>query len=668
MNKFVYILILILVISTFVKAQKTIPCDIEIDKKAQKLYDKARKANSKGDKAKETEYYLAAIEIQDDWVAPYYQLGMQIAYKIEIQTQDFEKLYPRALEYLEKAVSLCPDYNPAAYFYLGKIYYNIAVYEKAVIHLEKFLQDLDRINPQDMEKAEELLTFSELYDKMYNHPVPFEPTPVIGISSADDEYLATISPDNDYFLFTRRKMVSLPQRYSGKDKMEYREIFTISQRQPDGNFDYGKDMEEPFNKSKNEGGPTITVDNKYMVFTKCVDVLLSPSSDKTYYNCDLYFSENIDGYWTPTTNLGKNINREDTWESQASISPDGQTLYFVSDREGGVGGYDIYFSTRDVSGNWQIAQNLGPSVNSKENDKAPYIHSDNKTLYFSSTGYPGLGGYDIYISRLAENGQWKRPVNIGYPINSENDDVGLFVNTFGNKAYFASNRFSSSYDICEFDLYTEAQPQKVLLVKGEVYYDRENAADIEMKLQNVSNKKMQSINVDKISGKYAFIINETEDDYVLSVKQQGAVHDLHYIASKELLVEGKQELSNFDMKLDPIEVGNSYKINDIYFATNSSELTEQSKHVIEILIDFMNDNPGIEIEIQGHTDNIGQRSDNMILSENRAKEVYYYLIERHIESSRLTYKGFADTMPVADNATNEGRALNRRTVFVILSK
>jgi tetratricopeptide (TPR) repeat protein len=165
MNKFVYILILILVISTFVKAQKTIPCDIEIDKKAQKLYDKARKANSKGDKAKETEYYLAAIEIQDDWVAPYYQLGMQIAYKIEIQTQDFEKLYPRALEYLEKAVSLCPDYNPAAYFYLGKIYYNIAVYEKAVIHLECFCKISIEL-PHRYGKSGRTAHFSELYDKM----------------------------------------------------------------------------------------------------------------------------------------------------------------------------------------------------------------------------------------------------------------------------------------------------------------------------------------------------------------------------------------------------------------------------------------------------------------------------------------------------------------------
>ncbi|HQB19269.1 MAG TPA: OmpA family protein, partial [Bacteroidales bacterium] len=447
-----------------------------------------------------------------------------------------------------------------------------------------------------------------------------------------------------------------------------------SERQENGKFTYGTPLPEPFNQSKNEGGPTITVDNKYMVFTKCANTLIN--IDQVYYNCDLYYSEYVDGYWGPITNLGKNINRDDTWESQASISPDGQVLFFVSDRPGGIGvgeydtirTYDIYYSTRDANGNWRVAQNIGKPINTEESEKTPYIHSDKKTLYFSSTGHPGLGGYDIFISRLGENGKWSKPVNIGHPINSENDDVGLFVNTLGNKAYFSTNRYSGNYDIYEFDLYKEAQPNKVVLVKGNLDFDKENAADIKIQLQNVDSKKIQDINVDENTGKYAFIISETESDYLLSAKQEGAVYDLKYIAAKHLIDEGSVELKNVDMKLEAIEVGHSYQINDIYFATNSSELTEQSKNIIEILIDFMNDNPSIAIEIQGHTDNIGQRKDNMILSNERAKEVYNYIIERHIEPSRLTYKGYADTQPIATNDTEEGRALNRRTVFVILEK
>lgn len=668
MNKYIYLFFVLLLSFNWVNAQKTKPCEIEIDKKAQKLYDKAKDVANKGELSKAQALYKEAIELQDDWAAPYYQLGMQIARKIEKQPAELQSLSSEALLYFEKVIQLCPDYNLELYFQMGKMYFDTKVYDKAIASFEKFLEDVDRINPKEKEIAEYLIPYAELYDQLYNHPVTFNPQPMSGVSTSDEEYLATLSPDNDNLLFTRRSLVNVKQRFSGKETSEYKEFFMVSQRQSDGSFNSGEPMPEPFNLSKGEGSPTITVDNKYLVYTKCDNIFIL---DQKYYNCDLYYSEFIDGAWTPGVNLGKNINREDTWESQASISPDGQTLFFVSDRPNGMDSiisYDIYFSIRDANGNWKPAKNLGRPVNTDKNEKSPYIHSDNKTLYFSSTGHPSLGGYDIYISRLGENGRWGKPVNIGYPINSEDDDVGFFVSTLGGKAYFVSNRFSKSHDICEFDLYEGAQPNKVILVKGQVDFDKENAADIQMRLQNVDNKKIETINVDKSTGKYAFIISDVQHDYVLSAKQEGSVYDLQYINSKNLISEDKRELKNLDVKLEPIEVGKSYKINDIYFATNSSELTEQSKNVIEVLIEFLHDNPSISIQIQGHTDNIGQRKDNMALSENRAKEVYNYLIERNIDASRLTFKGFADTKPVATNDTEEGRALNRRTVFVIINK
>ncbi len=668
MQKFIVLFVVFLTVFQIGKAQKTSPCELEIDKKAQRLYDKGRDAAKEGENAKATEYYKEAIEIQDDWAAPYYQLGMQIARKIEKQPAELEQLSSDALLYFEKVIQLCPGYNMELYFQMGKMYFDTRRYDKAIASFEKFLEDVDRINPKEKEIAENLIPYAEVYDKLYNNPVSFNPQSLPNVSTSDEEYLATLSPDNDNLLFTRRSLVNVKQRISGKTTSEYKEFFMISERQSDGNFNAGTPMPEPFNISKNEGSPTITIDKKYMVFTKCQDVLIR---EKPYYNCDLYYSEYIDGEWTPINSLGKNINGEDTWESQASISPDGQTLFFVSDRSNGIDttiNYDIYFSTRDVNGNWRPAKNVGKPVNTEFNEKTPYIHGDTKTLYFSSYGHRGIGGYDIYFSRLGENGRWGEPTNIGYPINSEDDDIGLFVSILGDKAYFVSNRFTKNYDICEFDLYQGAQPNKVLLVKGKVDFEKENVADIQMHLQNVDTKKIETINVDKNTGKYALIIADVQHDYVLSVKQENAVCDLKYIAPKTLISEGKQELKNMDMALNSIEVGKSYNINDIYFATNSWELTEQSKNVIEVLIEFLNDNPSIIIQIQGHTDNIGQRKDNMILSENRAKEVYNYLIERHIDPSRLTYKGFADTKPVASNDSEEGRAKNRRTVFVILNK
>ena len=586
MYRYISFVVIFLSIMYISHGQGEYSCDIEINKKAQKLYDKARKASKKGDRSDATKYYKEAIEVQDDWAAPYYYLGLQVVGRIKKNDGDLDKLYQSAIEYFEKTTQLCPEYNLTAYFHLGKIYYTIGNYDKAVKALEKFVEDPDKINPHDYDEAELFLSYSELYDKLYNNPVPYDPKAVKGISSEEDEYLATISPDNDHFLFTRRMLVAVKDLHRRAEKKEYQEIFTISQRQKNGEFEYGNPMPEPFNQSKNEGSPSITVDNRYLVFTKCMDVMLS--NNQYYYNCDLYYSEFVDGEWTPIRNLGKNINRDETWESQASISPDGQVLFFVSDRPGGVGGYDIYCSTRDVNGNWRLAENLGKIINTDQNEKTPFIHSDGKTLYFSSTGHLGMGGYDIFLSRLTSDGKWKKPLNIGYPINSEDDDVGLFVNTFGDKAYITSNRFSNNWDILSFDLYADMQPDKVLLVKGLVEFDENNPADIEMKLQNVENKEFKQVNVDKTTGKYAFIITDVDNDYVLSAKQEGSVYDLQYIAAKTSLAEGKQELAGMDMKLDAIEIGKSYKINDIYFETNSWELPQMSRDVIEILIDFMN--------------------------------------------------------------------------------
>ncbi|NLJ83037.1 MAG: OmpA family protein, partial [Bacteroidales bacterium] len=620
MNKYLYLFLFLLITNT-ITAQRISPCEVEIDKKAQKTYNKARKAAQKGENSKATRLYKEVIEIQDDWAAPYYQLGMQVVRKIEKEPNEIDNLYVKVLEYFEKVVQLCPEYNLAIYFQMGRIYYTIEMYEQAVVAFEKFLENTDRINPKDKETAEYLIPYAELYHNLYNNPVPFNPQPVPNVSTSDEEYLATISPDNDFLLFTRRSLVDVPQRYGGKTNKEFKEFFMISERQSDKNFDVGKPMPYPFNISKGEGSPTVTVDNKYLVYTKCEDIFIF---DQQYYNCDLYYSEYINGEWTAGVNLGKNINRDDTWESQACISHDGQILLFTSDRPNGIDSirnYDIYISTRDANGNWRPAQNIGRPINTPQNEKTPYLHSDNKTLYFSSTGHPGIGGYDIFISRLNENGKWSKPVNIGYPINSEEDDVGFFVSTLGDKAYFVTNRFSNNHDICEFELHEEARPNKVLLVKGKVDFEPDNAADIRMQIQNVDNKKIDAVNVDRNTGKYAFIISDTKHDYVLSAKQEGSVYDLQYIASKELISDGIREIKDKNIKLEAIEVGHSYKINDIYFETNSSELTEQSKNVIEVLLEFLNDNPSIHIQIQGHTDNIGQRKDNLILSDNRAKEV-----------------------------------------------
>ena len=671
MKKHTFVLICILgCASGNLLAQKAYPCEIQLSKKANSLFAKAKVAQDKGENDKARTLFLDCINEQEDWAAPHYALGMQIIRKLERTETKTSKMFQDAISYFEKSVTICPDYNVLAYFHLGKLYYSAGKYDKAVVSLEQFLEEPEKIkDPKNQEEAEYFLEYSVVYAKLYSNPVPYDPHPIRGMSTSDDEYLGMISPDDEYMLYSRRKYVTTKQY--GAEKSEYKDFFTISRRNEDGSFTVGEPMPSPpFNINKNEGAPTITLDNKYLVLTRCTDDIMP--NGETYYNCDLYFTEYINGEWTAIQNLGPAINRSDSWESQASISADGQVLFFVSDRTGACGGndsynLDIYFSVRDKNGNWQPAKNLGCTINTARNEKTPFIHPDGKTLYFSSNGYTGIGGYDIYVSRLSEKGVWQKPVNIGYPINSEADDLGLFVNTAGTKAYFSSNRFSGNSDICEFDLYEEARPNKVILIKGQIESDDMEQV-ISIELQNIATKQVRHLNVDEQTGKYAVIINETDNDYLLVVKQKNHAYEAKYIDSKHLIETNQTIVKDVDFKLESIETGKSYKINDIYFATNSFELSEASKSVLNVLIDFLNDNPTVQIELQGHTDNIGNRADNMLLSENRAKEVYNYLINNYIEKYRLRYKGFADTKSIADNSTEDDRAKNRRTVFVVVKQ
>ncbi len=520
---------------------------------------------------------------------------------------------------------------------------------------------MDKIkSDDDYDEAVRLQDFSKFYADMLGNPVPFDPKPVPGISTEYDEYLPIISPDNEMALFTR-KIKSAPRKEDITPQASYKEKFMFSLRR-DGEFDRGSLMPPPFNQHDNEGGATITINNKMLYYTLCMY-----TQDKRYYNCDICSSEKINGVWSDIKSIGANVNMENTWESQPSVTSDGKTLYFVSDRGGGFGGYDIYKTQKNDAGEWSSPENLGATINTAGNEKSPFIHTDSQTLYFSSDGLMGLGGYDIFYSRLDSNNVWSKPKNIGYPINSYNDDLGFFVSTDGQYGYFASNKFDGfgGWDLYSFNLYEEARPEKVLLVKGKITdEDNEGFKNARVELKNVKSKKVVQIDVDSITGEYyAAVI--FRNDYIMTVKKKGYVQETNYIS--KINPRFAKPLNMF-VALEPIEVGKSYRLNDIYFDFNSTELKPESKEVISEFHDFLTDNPTLKVSIEGHTDNIGNINDNQLLSENRAKAVYEYLIQIGIEKSRVKYKGFGESKPVDTNSTEEGRARNRRTEFVIIEK
>jgi outer membrane protein OmpA-like peptidoglycan-associated protein/tetratricopeptide (TPR) repeat protein len=654
--KIIYFLFTLLsIVSINIKAQEIPDCAKTDNKKAKKLFEKAIDEYSSYRYNEAIKILRDIIEIEPEYAEPYYLLGT-------ISIKKAEKNLKAAKMYFKQAVELCPDYDIYAYYYLGDIYYGSEKYDSAAIYLKKFLEDVDKIkSDKDYERADKMLKYSEFYTRMFKNPVPFNPKPLEGVSTQLDEYLPIITPDDEYCYFTRR--TELPQQktaWSSSDK-KYKEKFMESERK-NGVFSEGEEMPEPFNINDNEGGATLTIDNKLLIYTIC------KYNENNYYNCDLYYSENLgNNQWSKIKNLSKNVNSPKTWESQPSISSDGKTIYFVSDRPGGYGGYDIYKTTKDANGEWSAPVNLGPSINTAGNEKTPFIHSDSQTLYFASDGWMGLGGYDIFYIRLGEEYKWKEPKNIGYPINSIYDDAGFFVSTDGKYGYFASNKLKGvgGWDIFYFDLYEEARPQKVLFIKGEVKDEKSNMpVKAKIELKNLRTKSISEIPIDENTGKYVAVV-PLKNDYLLTIKKEDYAYESKYLSAKDPVLEHPVKL---DIQIKPIEVGASYQLKDINFATNSSTLTPESKSIIDGFIEFLIENPHVKVEIQGHTDDVGNDKDNLILSDNRARSVYEYLIENGIIPARLSYKGYGESKPLVPNTSEENRAKNRRTVFVIKSK
>ena len=606
-------------------------------KKARSAFDEAAGLFKSRKYEDALEQIEKAIEEDPEFADAYFLQGT-----IGQKRKDFKLMEESFL----KAVELCPEVDPEPYFQLGWLYYDRKNWKEAEKFFKQFL-DFDKINEEHGKRAELMLTRS----KLYANPVPFSPVIVKSLSTPDPEYLPYISPDKELAFFTRR--------YEMKDKNmlvpQSVEKFMLAKRQADGTYDRGEPMEAPFNRgiSNNEGGATITIDNKHLFFTV-----------NNKGNFDLYTSDKIDGYWGDLKNLGA-LNDPKQWDSQPSITSDGQLLYFASARDS-ISGLDIYFSKKLDDGSWSKAAKLSSTINTNGNEKSPFIHGDNKTLYFASDSLPGLGGFDLFVVRKDEQGKWGKPVNLGYPINTDADEVSFFVSTDGKTGYFASNKINGNtgFDIYSFDLYPEARPSKVYFQKGDLKVGLEEMIPATIEVRDVVSNKLTRIDVDSVTGEYAFMVN-FDHDLMLSVKKEGFAFQSQYVSQKDTANESLQQKV---IDLSPLEVGGQYTINDILFASNSDLLNDTIKVVLNEFAEYLMINPKMKLSLQGHTDDIGSPEANMLLSESRAKAVNDYLLSRGIDKERLTYKGFGETRPIASNSTEEGRAKNRRTVFVVTQK
>ena len=650
-------------------------CDEISNKKARKKFEKAMSLP----KYQQKESYLLLLEVVEkdpDFAEAWYilaDINKNKAFKPNGSTGISKQKYlKRAFNYYQKVTETCPAFDYYySYFFLGKYHYQRKENKEAQKYLTNFINNNER-STSELIEAENMLNKIQAYNDLISNPVPFNPEPLKGVSTRSDEYLPLISPDGLFLFFVNR--FEEYDKYTTYQKQK--EVFSISRKLSDSDgyqvYSEGESMPEPFNQGMNQGAAAITIDNNHIYMTIC---MMTSTDNGAYKNCDIYSSDYEDGYWTEFRNLGPNVNNENTWESQPSISADGKTLYFASIRNGNIGfdyyhqTADIYMSQLDDDGNWEKAINLGKTINTPGDDKSPFLHSDSKTLYFASNGHGGVGGYDIFHSKKSDSLQWTEPKNIGYPINTKKDELGFIVSTDGKKAFFSSNSLHGvgGWDIYSFDLYKEARPEKVMFIKGQLNDDVGNEiTDATIEVRDAKTNRLTYGMVDKMTGKYAVAVSYEEDEeFIMVVRKSGYAFTSRYL--KPDFEDDVELFDSLDIEVDPIEVGITVKLHNILFETNSAEFDNASRVVLNNFINFLNDNLNVEIAIQGHTDNIGSASANLDLSNRRTSAVRRYLIDHGISADRMSSKGFGETVPVDTNETKEGRALNRRTEFVIIN-
>lgn len=654
-----------------VRAQDENPCQQMDDEKALQLYKKGTD-KKKVEKPQRLAYLKQALELEPDYVDANFAYAEELIRTAITDDAPFSPTVP----YFLKVIQQCPKYHSDPYYYLGFSYYEDEKYADAVTYLQKFLNfkddDVKKFNKNYDEflyQAKKMLKFAKFYTGIYDHPVPFDPYPVKDLCTTHDEYLACISPDNQFVFFTRKLPYTDLNEVAAKADNE-KEYFMESKLQPDGTYTSGTALPPPFNVGRNEGGPTITIDDKSLYFTIC-----QAEDGDSYRNCDIYYTDIQKGRWTKIENLGQQVNDPNAWDSQPSITADGTVLYFASDRTGGMGKADIYKTVKDSkTGEWSPPVNLGAPINTPGNEESPFIHTDSHTLYFSSDGHQGIGGFDIFYSRMDSVGNWREPKNIGYPINSAGDDLGFTVSTDGKRGFFCSNdpnrtkgRNMGGYDIFEFALYQEARPDKVAIVTGNtIGTDGKTITGAQVTVTNAKTKKTAAVITDTLNGTFVTAVDVSDTaNYVISVNKKGSVFNSIVVGVKDTF-SGKPAAVNIVIK--PIAVGANYTLNNIYYKTNSAQLEQVSLAVLQEFGKFLKANPTVKIKIAGYTDNVGNEKDNLALSNDRAFTVKQALEHEGIEPVRLTFEGYGAANPVTSNDTEEGRKKNRRTEFVVLER
>jgi len=554
-----------------------------------------------------------------------------------------------AIDAYTKAVAIDSSRFPPAFYIMANLQFEMERYDDAKRNYNTYLGFFPK-NQTEIQKAERNIRLCDFRSDLMRHPVPFNPVNLGPKINTDGyEYINSVSIDEELMLFTRKGIGP------GDNERFYKSV------KEGNNWGLALPMDPPINSQGNQGALCLSPDGMSLYMTCC-------SRRDSYGSCDLYVSHRRGNNWSEPENLGEVVNST-AWDSQPCLSADGRTLYFVSTRKGGYGGSDIWKSTLLPDGTWDQPVNLGEVINTPSNEMAPFIHPDGRTLYFSSSGHPGMGGADLFISRMGTDGKWSAPINLGYPVNTKNDEINLVINAGGDAAYISSAKTGGfgNTDIYRFELPKEVRPTPVSYVKGKVYDKNDKhplTADLEL-IDMQSGKIVVNSMSDAANGGFLLSL-PVDKDYALNVSCKG-----YLFFSQNFSINNGRDINNpllLDIPMQPLLVGEKVVLHNIFFETDKFDLKPESTAELDKLTEFLKNTPSLKIEISGHTDNVGTDQHNVELSQNRANAVFNYLAMHGIDKDRLIAKGYGKSVPIDTNDAPAGRANNRRTEFKVLSK
>jgi len=563
------------------------------------------------------------------------------AYLSLFQTYLDTKQYLKAILVFEKIQNVHPNEALPFIVKYASAYVALGNYTKAFYIMDPLVKN-NQLPTYLKSKADELIkvsAFAMAYPDLHDISVTNAGD---SINSEAAEYFPSVTVQDSLFLFMRRANLA-------------REDFYYSTLSKKG-FSKAMPLADNLNDADKKGSMSLTQDLSTLYFA-------ADYGPKGYGRYDIYKVTKTAKGWSDPKNLGKNIN-SDFWDSAPSIAPDGQALYFCSNRPGGYGGIDIYVAYRNEKGFWNEAENMGPNINTAGDEQTPFIHADNRSLYFSSTGWPGFGAADLFVSRKKLDGNWSTPTNLGYPINTYENEGSIAVASNGMDAYIASDRSDSKggLDIYKVVLSAATRANKTFYLKGFIAdaVSKKPLAGEVVLVNPLDDSSNMQIKVD--SNGYFVLGLPYFDSLGIRVNSPN-----HIYASTFISADSLQYLSgtNFQFYLAPIISSFAQNFKNVFFDLNSAKLKKKSRVELDALVTYMAATPNATILLEGHTDSKGDSIQNKNMSEKRAQAIANYLIAKKIAPKRVSHIGLGAKFPIADNDTEEGRAKNRRSSFII---